>query len=82
MIIKYVIRDDEYRIYRDDYTVESLMMTVPADCVRDFAGIFPMQPEEYQLLAYIGYGVAKAAANNYNPMLDLLVEKHGGRFDM
>lgn len=81
MIIKYIPRDDEYRIYRDDYR-GSLMMTVPAGCVREFAGIFPMQPEAYQLLAYIGYGIAKAAAENDNPMLDALVEKYGGRFDM
>lgn len=80
MKIKYAVRDDEYRIYRDGRG--DWLMTVPAHCVRDFAGIFPYQPEEYQLLAYIGYGMAKAAEENDNPMLDSLVNRYGARFDM
>lgn len=80
MIVKYIVRDDEYRIYREDY-IGSLIMTVPADCVAGFADLLPKQPEEYRLLAYIGYGIAKAALDNENPMLDSIVNRYGGRFD-
>lgn len=56
-------------------------MTIEADSVHDFTTMLGRQPEAYQLLAYIGYGIAKAAAENDSPMLDAIVEKYGGRFD-
>lgn len=75
-----------YNPLTDDYIVSTNsgfrnLMVVSAVSVRDFIAMLNRQPEAYQLLAYIGYGVAKAAGDNDNPMLDALVEKYGGRFD-
>ena len=57
------------------------LMAIEASSVREFTAMLGRQPEAYQLLAYIGYGMAKAAAENDSPMLDALVEKYGGRFE-
>lgn len=56
MIIKYVPRDDEYRIYSND-CADTPTMTVPADDVYEFTEAFPLRSKEYQLIAYLGYGM-------------------------
>ena len=79
MLISYNPLSDEYIIGRGSGS--QYLMTIETDSVREFMSMLGRQPEAYQLLAYIGYGVAKAAAENDNPMLDAIVEKYGGRFD-
>lgn len=79
MIINYNPLTDDY-IVSTDSGFRNLMV-VGAVSVRDFITMLNRQPEAYQLLAYIGYGIVKAAAENDNPMLDAIVEKYGGRFD-
>lgn len=75
-----------YNPFSDDYIVKrnsgfDCLMVVEATTVREFMAMLGRQPEVYQVLAYIGYGMAKAAAENDNPMLDALVDKYGGRFE-
>lgn len=79
MIISYNSLDDYYLVKQNSRI--GLIMTVDAQSVREFAAMLARQPEAYQLLAYIGYGVAKAAEENDNPILDFIVSKYGGRFD-
>lgn len=80
MVISYNPLDDTYLVKKKSRF--GLIMTVDAQSVRDFAAMLTRQTEAYQLLAYLGYGIAKAAAENDNPMLDAMVEKYGGRFDV
>ena len=79
MIISYNPLSDEYIVKRRTSFVP--IMTIDAMSVRGFTGMLRNQTEAYQVLVYIGYGLAKAAAENDNPMLDALVEKYGGRFE-
>lgn len=79
MLISYNPLSDEYIIGRGSSS--QYLMTIETDSVREFMSMLSRQPEAYQLLAYIGYGMAKAAAENDNPMLDALVDKYGGRFE-
>ena len=79
MVICYNPLTDDY-IVNGDSGFDNIMV-IEARSVREFMSMLGRQPEAYQLLAYIGYGVAKAATENDNPMLDALVKKYGGRFD-
>lgn len=79
MVISYNPLSDDYIIKRKSSF--NYLMVIESNSVREFMAMLGRQPEAYQVLAYIGYGLAKAAAENDNPMLDALVEKYGGRFD-
>lgn len=79
MVISYNPLDDTYLVKQKARF--GLIMTVEAQSVREFAAMLTRQPEAYQALAYIGYGMAKAAAENDNPILDFIVGKYGARFE-
>ena len=83
MNINYDRRTKEYTLFSGcgGRRIPHVILTVSSDYVQGFVSMLSKQPEEYQLLACIGYGMAMAAFDNDNPMLDALVEKYGGRFD-